>query len=62
MTKNGYSTFPKVLILLENKRMNEDNSNNTNVEMGQNTKNSAGDLRILAVTQTQVEDHQLMLV
>ena len=32
------------------------------IKIGQNTKKSSGDLRILAVTQTPVKDHQLMLM
>ena len=34
----------------------------TIVENGQNTEKSPGDLRRLAVTQTPVKDHQLMLM
>ena len=32
------------------------------IKIGQNTEKSPGDLRTLAVTQTPVENHQLMLV
>ena len=38
-----------------------DHPNYYNIENGQNTKKSPGDLRGLAVTQTLVKDHQLML-
>ena len=44
------------------KRTNEDHSNNSIIEIGQNTKKSPGNLRKLAVTQTRVENHQLTLV
>ena len=40
----------------------EDHPNYSNVEIGQNTKKSPGNLKKLAVTQTPVENHQLMLV
>ena len=46
---------------LENKRMSGDHPNNSMVEIGQNTKKSPGELRRLAVTQTPVRNHQLML-
>ena len=45
-----------------NKRTSGDHPNYGFDEIGQNTKKSPGDLRILAVTQTPVENHQLMLV
>ena len=44
------------------KRTSGNHSNNSIVEIGQNTEKSAGDLRKLAVTQTPVENHQKMLV
>ena len=47
---------------LENKRMSGDHPNYSIVEIGQNTKKSPRDLRRLAVTQTPLENHQLMLV
>ena len=47
---------------LENKRMSGDHLNKSIVEIRQNNKESLGDLRKLAVTQTPVENHQLMLV
>ena len=36
--------------------------NDSIVENGQNTKKSPGDLRRLAVTQTSVKNHRLMLM
>ena len=39
-----------------NKMTSGDDSNNTIVEIGQNTEKSPGDLRRLAVTQTPVEN------
>ena len=47
---------------LGNKRETGDHSNNSIVEIGQNSKKSPGGLSRLAVTQTQVENYQLMLV
>ena len=47
---------------LGNKRTSEDHPNYSIIEIGQNTEKSLGDLRRLTVTQTPVEDHQLMLV
>ena len=47
---------------LINKRMNGDYLNYSIIKIGQNTKKNPGDLRRLAVTQTPVEDHQLMLL
>ena len=43
-------------------RTSGDHPNYTIVENGQNTEKSPGDLRRLAVTQTPVKDHQLMLM
>ena len=42
--------------------MGGDCPNNSTVKISQNTEKSPGDLRRLAVTQTPVKDHQLMLV
>ena len=42
--------------------MGRNHPNNYIVENGQNTEKSPGDLRRLAVTQTPVKDHQLMLM
>ena len=47
---------------LEIRGMGGDPPNYSIVEISQNTKKSPGDLRILAVTRTPVENHQLMLV
>ena len=46
---------------LGNKRSNEDHPNCNIIKIGQNTEKSPGDLKILAVTQTPVEDNQLTL-
>ena len=43
-----------------NKKTRGDNSNNSLIEIGQNTEKSPGDLRRL-VTETLVKDHQLKL-
>ena len=40
----------------------QDHPNYNIVTISQNTEKSSGDLRRLAVTQTPVKDHQLMLV
>ena len=45
-----------------NKRISEEHPNYSIVEIGQNTKKSPGDLRRLAVIQTPVGNHQLMLM
>ena len=47
---------------LRNKRTSRDNPNYYIIEIGQNTKKSPRDLKRLAVTQTSVKDHQLMLM
>ena len=47
---------------LRNKRTGGDSPNYSIVEIGRNTEKSHGDLRILAVTQTPVENHQLTLM
>ena len=47
---------------LEDKRSIGDHLNYRIIKIGQNTEKSPGDLRRLAVTQTSVEIHQLMLV
>ena len=45
-----------------NKRASGDHPNYSIDEIGQNTKKSPGDWRRLAVTQTPVENNQLMLM
>ena len=47
---------------LGNKRTSGDHPNYCIIENGQNTENSPGDLRKLAVTQTPMKDHQLKLI
>ena len=47
---------------LENKRTSGDHPNYYIIENGQNTENSSGDSRRLAVTQNPVKDHQLTLM
>ena len=44
------------------KRTSENHLNYYTIEIGQNTEKSPGELRRLAVTQTTVENHQLMMV
>ena len=44
-----------------NKRKSGDNPDDSITKIGQNAEKSPGDLRRLAVTQTPVKDHQLML-
>ena len=46
---------------LGNKRTSGEYSNYSTVEIGQNTEKSPGDLRRLAITQPQVNKHQLTL-
>ena len=43
------------------KRMSEDHPNYSIIEIGQNTEKSPGELKRLAVTQTPVRNHRLML-
>ena len=43
-------------------KTSRDHPNYNIIENGQNTEKSPGDLRRLAVTQTPVKDHQLMLM
>ena len=45
-----------------NRRTNQDYPDYSIVKIGQNTQESPGDLKRLAVTQTPVNDHQLKLV
>ena len=47
---------------LESWRTSGDNPNYSIIENGQNTKKSPRNLRRLAVTQTPVKNHQLMLM
>ena len=47
---------------LGNKRTSGDHPNYSNVEIGQDTKENLGDMRKLAVIQTSMRNHQLMLV
>ena len=47
---------------LWNKRTSGDHSNYRIIEIGQNTKKILEDLRRFAITQTPMENHQLMLV
>ena len=47
---------------LGNKRTSGDHPNSSNIEIGQNTEKSPGDLSRLAVTQTPVKDYQLTLM
>ena len=47
---------------LGNKKTGEEHPNYNNVEIGQDTKKSPGDLRRLIVGQTPVENYQLMLM
>ena len=47
---------------LGNKRTSGDHPNYCIIEIGQNTEKSLGDLRRLAVTQTPVRNHQLIML
>ena len=47
---------------LENKMTSGDHPNNCIIEISQNTEKDTGDLMRLAVTQTHLKDHQLMLM
>ena len=47
---------------LGNKKTSVDHPDYSIVEISQNTKESTGDLRKLAITQTQEKNHQLTLV
>ena len=47
---------------IRNQRMSGDHSDYSVIKIDQNTQKSPGDLRRLAVTQTPVKAHQLMLV
>ena len=49
------------VVRVGNRRMNRDHTNNSIVEIDKNTEMSPGDLKRLAVTQTHVKDHRLML-
>ena len=47
---------------LGNKRTSGDHPKDNIIKMGQDTEKSPGDLRRLALTQTPVEDHQLIII
>ena len=47
---------------VKSRRMNRDHPGFSIVEIGQNTEQSPGDLKKLAVTQTPMKGHQLTLV
>ena len=47
---------------LANKRTSGDHPKYNTIEIGQKTKKSHGDLRKLNVTQTPIENYQLMLM
>ena len=47
---------------LDDNRTNGEHRNNRIITIGQNTKKSRGDLKRLAVTQTLVENHHLILI
>ena len=53
-TSNGPQLLGKVAGSVENWKTNRDNPNYNIVKICQNTDNSPGDLRILAVSQTQL--------
>ena len=53
---------PQKIGRVGNLRKNQDQSDYSTVEIGWNTEKSPGDLRRLAVIQTPVKTHQLMLV
>ena len=61
-TWNDPQRFCKKAGGIRNRRTYEEHSSRTIVKVGQYTEKSPGDLRRLAVTQTPVKDHQLMLV
>ena len=46
---------------LEKKRTCGNHANNNIIKIGQNTEQSPGDLKRLAITQTSMKDHQLTL-
>ena len=60
--RHSYQRIIKGAIGLGNKRTSEDHPNYYNIENGQNTEKSPGDLKRLIVTQTPVKDHQLKLM
>ena len=61
-SSNGYShpRIGKKTRGLGNTKMRENHANYSIIKIDQNTEMSPGDLRRLAVSQTLVEDHQLM--
>ena len=60
-TRNGPQRLGKGTGCLGNQSRNRDLSNYGIIEIGQNTEKSPGNLKRLAVTQTPVTDHQLVL-
>ena len=61
-TRYSFQRIGKGTGELGNKSTRGDHPNDSIVKIGQNNKNSSGKLRRLAVTQTPVKDHQLMLI
>ena len=59
---DAFGTVTKGTGGLGNKRTCGDHPNYNIIENGQITEKCPGDLRRLAVVQTQVKDHQLMLI
>ena len=61
-TRYSHQRIGKAAGEVGNKRTSEDHPNYSIVEIGQNSKKSPGDLRRLTVTQTPVENPQLLLL
>ena len=59
---NSPQRLVSVLEELKIKKTSRDYLNYNNVEVGQNTEMSLGDLRRFAITQTPSKDHQLTLM
>ena len=61
-TRSSHQKIDKATGRLGNKRRRGEHPDYSIIKIRQNTEKSPGDLRKLAVTQTQVENHQLTLV
>ena len=59
---NNLQRISKGTERVRNQSTSRDHPNDSIIKIGQNTEESPGDLRRLAITQTPVKDHQLTLV
>ena len=59
---SAFGTVTKGILIFGTWRPSGDHLNNSIIENGKNTEKSSGDLRGLAIIQSPVKDHQLLLM